>query len=224
MLTARAMLLLALVVALAACGLGPPRFSDSHAPEEPPLRVLPIGDSYTSGYGSVGGWRPFVRGVDFVGPFCDEVLADCEHAGISGRRLEQMLVDVPAWVDAFAPDVVVLWGGYNDLNASAAFAATAETAADRLGALVVAAQDTGAPRVIVVTTYRTRDRHRDTIDAYDAILRERAPVWGVEVADVRAATSDDVIWIEVTDSVHPTHRGYAEAGRIIGATIRAWAP
>lgn len=206
--------MLSLLALLAACGLGPPRWSDSHSPEEPPLRVLPVGDSYTTGYGSVGGWRPFVRGVDFVGPFCDEVLADCEHAGVSGRRVEQMVADASGWVDAYAPDVVVLWGGYNDVNATSA---SAPEAARRMSLLVEAVS--AAPRVVVVTTYRTRDRHRDTLDAYDAILRERAPAWGVEIADVRAATSDDAVWIEVTDSVHPTHRGYAEAGRVIDATI-----
>jgi lysophospholipase L1-like esterase len=204
-----------LVVMLCGCGLGPPRFSDSHVSDHPSLRVLPIGDSYTSGFLSVGGWRPFVHGVDFVGPFCDEALADCEHAGISGRRIEQMIADAPAWVATYDPDVVLLWGGYNDINATAA---SADETARRMGLLVEAVY--AAPRVIVVTTFRTRDRHRDTLDAYDAILRERAPAWGVEIADVRAATSDDAIWIEVTDSVHPTHRGYEAAGAVIAATVR----
>lgn len=207
-------MLLLLWLALSGCGLGPPRFSDSHASDRVPLRVLPIGDSYTSGYLSVGGWRPFVRGVDFVGPFCDEVLVDCEHAGIGGRRLDEMAADAPRWIAEYAPDVVVLWGGYNDVTRGA----SAEEAVASMAALVEAVLDSGAVP-LVVTTFRPHTTQGDAVDAFSAALRTRASADGWRVADVRATTDDSATWIECTDNVHPTFRGYEAAGRVIEATL-----
>lgn len=216
-----------LTIMLVACSVAPVRGASAEArrPDaasahcladecEGPLRALPIGDSYTAGFLSVGGWRPFVTGVDFVGPFCDEALADCEHAGISGRKLTEMAADAPGWVAEYAPDVVVLWGGYNDLARGATPEATVEAMASLVGAVG------SGPRVVVVTTYRPHTALGATADAYTDALRTRAAADGWTLADVRAVTSDAPLYIEVTDNIHPTHRGYEAAGAVIDEALR----
>ena len=127
-----------------------------------------------------------------------------------------MAEDAAELVAAHEPDVVIVWGGYNDVVRGA----TPTEAADRMDALVDVVRAAGAPRIVLVSTFRPHTALGDTVDAFTDLARERAAARDVELADVRAETDDSATWIECTDNVHPTHRGYEKAGEVIGAALR----
>ncbi len=93
----------------------------------PQLRVMPLGDSITWGYGSastssyraplaalVAGQSQYT--VQFLGSQNSGTLTDQSNEGHSGYVISQIRDSIDAWMAADHPDVVILDIGVNDLN------------------------------------------------------------------------------------------------------------
>lgn len=203
--------------------------------------ILPIGDSFTRGYGydngpsGYSGYRVecenralsvYGRKLDVVGPFTDVVPAqnffDNQHAGIDGRKLTQMNTDAPGWIATYMPAVVILWGGYNDINGDGISGATCR---DRLSTLAQTC-NTALPgvRIILCTIPRPNTGVGATVDDYNALIPALATTLqgmgiNASVADVRAATSlTDIL---PADNVHMGRIGYERAGLVIADALAA---
>lgn len=96
---------------------------------DPPVRILPLGDSLTSGLSTSpvqGAYRNRLYtlltaagyNIDFLGTFSDDEnpqLPDCNHQGLGSARIDQIRSQLPGWIDAAGtPDVVLLLVGTND--------------------------------------------------------------------------------------------------------------
>src|SRR5215217_6993230 len=91
-------------------------------------RVMPLGDSITSGSQSPGNdgyrgplWRQFAQtnmAVDFVGSFRDgpSSLPDRDHQGTPGQRADELAPLIPKLMTRYAPDIVLLMIGSNDIE------------------------------------------------------------------------------------------------------------
>jgi lysophospholipase L1-like esterase len=95
----------------------------------PPVRIMPLGDSLTSGVSGstiVGAYRNRLHtlltnagyNVDFVGTFQDGPnpgLPDIDHQGQGSARIDEIQANVAGWLNAVEnPDVVLLLIGTND--------------------------------------------------------------------------------------------------------------
>ncbi len=201
--------------------------------------ILPIGDSFTRGYGYDNGpsgysgwrvecqnrfWSVYGRQLKYVGPFDDVVPAqnffNVQHAGMDGRKLTQMNTDAPGWIATYVPSVVVLWGGYNDINGDGISGATCR---DRLSTLAQTC-NTASPgvRIILCTIPRPNTGVGATVDDYNALIPALATTLqgmgiNASVADVRAATSlTDIL---PADNVHVGRIGYERAGLVIADAL-----
>ena len=96
-------------------------------PPAPPLRIMPLGDSITMGYGAPGGYRAPLYSmlinagysVNFLGTLNNNSvgwLSQTNHEGNSGYRLDAIYQGLPYWMNDVgeSPDVVLLLAGIND--------------------------------------------------------------------------------------------------------------
>ena len=95
----------------------------------PWLRVMPLGDSITEGSyvsASEAGYRQPLwdlaaadpgYGLDFVGSADSGSVADTDHEGHFGWRIDDVRARIGTWMAAADPDVVLLHIGINDLTA-----------------------------------------------------------------------------------------------------------
>ena len=107
-----------------------------------PVKVMPLGDSITDGFDVPGGYRVDLEdalqadglAVDFVGTQRNGPagLADQQHEGHSGFRIDQLAAGVTSWLTEHRPDVVLLMIGTNDLVQENAVA----TAPQRVSSLI----------------------------------------------------------------------------------------
>ncbi|MGD9418724.1 MAG: Ig-like domain-containing protein [Verrucomicrobiota bacterium JB025] len=96
---------------------------------EPAIKILPLGDSLTSGlssYSNPGAYRNQLHTdltsagyqVDFIGTFTDTnnpSLPDKNHQGLGGARIDQALTNLDGWFNQLeSPDVVLVLLGTND--------------------------------------------------------------------------------------------------------------
>ena len=90
------------------------------------LRLMPIGDSITSGFQSTtaNGYRGPLRAalvaqvatVDFVGSIQDGKMADADHEGHSGYRIDQIAPLLNGALNTYRPNIITLHIGTNDMN------------------------------------------------------------------------------------------------------------
>jgi acyl-CoA thioesterase-1 len=92
------------------------------------LKIMPLGDSITAGYSPRDSyrwplWRLIQQGgfdVDFVGSvhpqFAPDNAFDDDHEGHWGFLTTQILGQLPGWLEANTPDVVLLHIGTNDVG------------------------------------------------------------------------------------------------------------
>src|SRR4051794_14669158 len=135
-----------------------------------PLRILPLGDSITSGINGHDSYRfPLGQsltasgcGYDFVGglrgwydtgagtsvPSTTAGFTDQDHEGHSGFTTDQILAGVPGWVSALGFDAVLLHAGHNDFWYTAA-PQSASVSRDHLGSIIDALRARN-PNVIVL--------------------------------------------------------------------------
>jgi lysophospholipase L1-like esterase len=94
------------------------------------VRIMPLGDSITEGQANYNSFRYYLwqklvadgHGVDFVGSRINHNGAqppnydfDQNHEAWSGIRADQMLPNIPGWLSAANPEIVLLHLGTNDI-------------------------------------------------------------------------------------------------------------
>ena len=182
-----------------------------------PVRIMPLGASSTVGTGSTStaGYRgPFQQlmaangvPVELVGSQRDgpASVPDRDHEGHGGWTLARMAPHVVGWVREARPDVVLLHAGTNDLIQGA----SAETAAQRLDAVLDAVHEASDADVIVAGVWaplpsRVRNRAAFATEAAAVVAEHRAAGHRVHYAD----TADLLTRADLADGLHPNSAGY----------------
>ncbi|MFD8559181.1 SGNH/GDSL hydrolase family protein [Streptosporangium canum] len=186
-------------------------------------RIMPLGDSITDGFALPGGyrvalWRSLADAghlVDFVGSGYNgpAELADHDHEGHPGRRIDEIDAGVAGWIGSASPRTVLLHIGTNDMVQNRDPA----NAPARLSALIdritAAAPDA---ELFVATIIPLADPVLEArAAAYNAaipgVVRSRAAAGRrVHLVDMHAA----VTVADLADGVHPGRAGY---GRMAAA-------
>ena len=150
-------------------------------------RFVALGDSCTEGLddllpdGRYRGW------ADRVASVLDGPGFRYANLGVRGRRLDQMLVEQVPSARALEPDLVVLFGGGNDVMSGA----TAAQLAQRIDE-IVRAVTSFAPTVAVFTLSDVSQRMpfgwrmRPRIEALNTAVRDAASRYGAVLVDVEA--------------------------------------
>ncbi|WP_216328905.1 DUF4038 domain-containing protein [Deinococcus aestuarii] len=183
------------------------------------LRMMPLGDSITDGYNVPGGYRiellgrlsARAPGVNLVGSLQNgpSSLADRDHEGHSGWRIDELAAQVDGWLDRAQPDVVLLMIGTNDIIQNRDLT----RAPARLGALLdqISARRPSA-RVLVssLPPLQNPDENR-RVAAYNAALpalvASRA-AQGKKISFVNVGAT--LTLADLADGVHPTAGGYGK--------------
>lgn len=197
------------------------------------IKVMPLGDSITWGYTRkfgrpvvVDGYRKDLRerlrlvpwNVDFVGS-CPQptfepwkcngrgTMADYQHEGHSGYRIDQLSSHVQTWLRRYQPDVVLLMAGTNDV----AQRYRLSTAPARLSALIDKIRAV-RPRahIFVGTIPQMRDSRRPLVDAYNSALPRVVASKDARVRLVPQHLVGRQAKDMVEDNVHPSDCGYAK--------------
>ena len=178
------------------------------------VRVLPLGDSITDGFNVPGGyriglWQRLAAGaytVDFVGSSANgpAALADHDHEGHSGWRIDQLDVNIVAWLQARAPRTVLLHIGTNDMNQNHDVA----NAPARLSALIdkIRATSPGVELFVATITPESDATREARVRAYNAaipgIVAQKGPL--THLVDMHSALTT----ADLADGVHPNATGY----------------
>ena len=191
--------------------------------EATPVRVMPLGDSITAGYNVPGGYRIQLEdllvaegyGFDFVGSRSNgpHSLADRQHEGHSGLRIDELatLVDVP--LARHQPDVVLLLIGTNDMLQRHRLA----QAPQRLSALIdrIAARAPSATLLVSSLTPLTAPAANERVRSYNAAIPalvsdKVAHGKRVVFVDMHSALSAS----DLADGVHPNVTGYRKMAAV----------
>ena len=191
---------------------------------EPPVRIMPLGDSLTSGHSSAsvpGAYRNRLHmlltnagyNVDFIGTISDDenpTIPDTDHQGLGSARIDQIQSNMETWLESVDdPDVVLLLIGINDFWQSYSLAGVQA----RLNALV---SDIALKRPfakIIVSNLPLRIDNA-AIEAQQVGFNEAIPgIVAQQVALGRQVTYVDMhsAWTssEISgDGVHPTVTGF----------------
>ena len=194
-------------------------------PTQPPapLRILPLGDSITTGVGAAGGYRASLYArlvnagyaVDFVGTKTSNGAAglpDSDHEGHNGFRMDQLNAGLDLWLDADPdPDVVLLLIGTNDFAQDYDLA----NATNRLENLIVRVAAARPYARILVSNLLLR-----TDDAWtDAMIQEQFNPYIPGIVTRQAALGRRVTFVnlrklvgaaDLSDGVHPNQSGYTK--------------
>jgi len=201
---------MAAILALGAAAVGM-----SPAAAGRPVRIMPLGASITHGYGSSdgNGYRGVLRArlthdagmrVDFVGSQRSGTLADAEHEGHPGWRIDQIAARADEWVAAYRPRVVVVHLGTNDMIQNYRTA----TAPERLAALAdrIVAAGPGVTVYVSSLVASAAPEIDARIEAFNArlpgLLQGRP---GVVYVDQSRSVGPG----ELVDTVHPGDTAYA---------------
>lgn len=186
-------------------------------------RVMPLGDSITDGYGVPGGYRIDLedglladgRRVDFVGSLSNgtQELADREHEGHNGWRIDQVAAGVEGWLDTHDPDVVLLKIGTNDMVRGHDVA----RAPQRLGALVDRIAARAPSATVLVSTLAPlgwpdgEARVRAFNAELPALVQDRARQGQrVHLVDMHSALTRQ----DLSDGIHPSRAGYSKMAAV----------
>jgi lysophospholipase L1-like esterase len=223
------------VTMTAACGSSASSPDAPDAPDAPPadattepaaVRVLPLGDSLTLGYGSAtagagteAGYRarlvtllleaeiPFdLVGAQSHGP---DALVDRDHEGHNGNVVAQIAEHAAAATSSYAPDVVLLMAGTNDQIDFVPGSQPPEGAAEDLEALIEQLEDAAPGVQIIVAQLIPMTLNDEGIVAYNALIpgiveRQRERGVHVRMVDMYGIGVDALS----SDGIHPTLAGY----------------
>jgi lysophospholipase L1-like esterase len=186
-----------------------------------PMKVLALGDSITVGFDETGTtrggyrlglWQRLVehdrRSVEFVGsqhtPWGPGVV-DLPHEGHGGYRIDQIRAELDRALWVYAPDVVLVHLGTNDIGQGYAV----DSAPDRLAEL--AARVCGdLPDVdLAIAAITPMPGAQWEVDAFNARVPQTVAdlrSWGCRAREVDMAEA--VAPTELYDGVHPTSVGY----------------
>ena len=178
---------------------------------------MPLGDSITDGYNIPGGYRIELedllaedrRSVDFVGSRSNgpASLADREHEGHSGWRIDEIAANVDGWLEAQQPDVVLLMIGTNDILQTYDLAGAPRRLSELIDRIT-----TAVPSATVLVSTLTPlgnaeqdERVRSFNAAIPAIVNGKvAGGKDVELVDMYPALTTG----DLADGVHPSSAGY----------------
>ena len=187
-----------------------------------PLRVMPLGDSITQGYGAPGGYRaPLYQlltnagfDVDFVGNQTDNgsaSLPDSNHEGHPGYSISQIDSNWPTWIRTIAdPDVILLLIGTNDYGWNQP--AGEINRLDQLISDIVASRPMARVMVanlLLRTDNATVDQAIQTdFNPYvpGIVAQHQALGHRVSFTDLRSAVGASDLY----DGVHPNQSGYSK--------------
>ncbi|MEV6926221.1 SGNH/GDSL hydrolase family protein [Dactylosporangium sp. NPDC051485] len=214
----RALTALLAAALLAGCGADP---------DPGTIRILPLGDSITDGFGVPGAYRTELyrrltaagMRVDFVGSRRGgpRDLPDRDHEGHPGLRIDEIDADVTKWVNATDPRIVLVHLGTNDVVQDARLA----EAPQRLGRLIdhIAATAPDADIYVASLVPLADPAWQARADAFNAALPDLVAAKGprVHLVDMRAALTV----ADLDDGVHPSAAGYA---KMAGAWAAALGP
>ncbi|TDV57320.1 cellulose binding domain-containing protein [Actinophytocola oryzae] len=194
------------------------------------VRVMPLGDSITDGFGVPGAyrtglWQRFVNAdyrVDFVGSGYNgpSNLGDHDHEGHSGWRIDQIDAAVVAWLRTYTPHTVLLHIGTNDIiqNRDLANApARLSTVVDKITATAPDAE------VFVATLIPLGDATQEAnVRAFNAavpgIVQSKVNAGRkVHLVDMHSAVSA----ADLYDGIHPSAAGHDKMAAAWYAALRA---
>lgn len=194
----RTLYLLILCCLLWACGDG----GVSVNPLPPGARVLAFGDSLTAGYGAASD-------QSYPAVLADLAVLEIENAGISGELSSAGLQRLPALLDSYQPQLVILCHGGNDLLRSTGAAA----AKANLLAMIDLIQGQGA-QVLLLGVPRP-GVFLSTAEFYQEIASETGvPYLPDVITDVLKNGGLK------SDAVHPNASGYALIASSINDYLR----
>jgi lysophospholipase L1-like esterase len=181
------------------------------------MRIMPLGDSITDGYNVPGGYRIELEdelsasgiGFDLVGSLQNgpPSLADRDHEGHSGWKIDEIDASVGGWIATYQPDVVLLLIGTNDILRDYQVA----SAPDRLSALVGRIHTLRpTSRILLSTIPPLADATENAeVAAYNAAISQIART---EVASGRLLWFVDgggaLAVADLADGIHPNAAGY----------------
>ncbi|HKO49638.1 MAG TPA: GDSL-type esterase/lipase family protein [Polyangiaceae bacterium] len=200
-----------------------------------PCRILPLGDSLTSGIGYEGGYRVALfqlaraagKSIAFTGSLRNGpanvggVAFPRQHEGRSGWKIEDVMAIVPRPALKTVPHIILLHVGTNDLYAGA----TPQRMADRLEALIGRLQQAAPQALIAVAEIvpLTDPALRELAERYNGELRQRV--------QARRARAEHLLVVDqfthfpstlLSDGVHPTQLGYEQMASAWYAGIAAY--
>jgi lysophospholipase L1-like esterase len=199
------------------------------------LRLMPIGDSITSGFQGTNnnGYRGTLYNslvsqghqTDFVGGVRDGNTFDPDHEGRSGWRIDQVAAQLNGALSNYQPNIVTLHIGSNDMGQNH----QVSTAPNRLASMIDQIL-TGAPGVTVVVSQLTPNSDpavQARINAYNSQMP------GIVQARVNAGKKVYLINMnslntgDLKDGLHPNDAGYqkmanAWAGGIQQVIANGW--
>jgi lysophospholipase L1-like esterase len=190
------------------------------------VRILPLGDSLTLGYGSAvdgAGTEPGYRlrlltrlreaghAIDMVGSQSNgpAALDDRDHEGHNGFAVPQIAELADDAIDDFQPDIVLLMAGTNDqIELFPPSQPPADAAAD-MEALVARLHDRRAGMQIILAQLIPLNLNDAGVVAYNALLpgivdRQRARGVSIELVDMYQIGQGALS----SDGIHPTQAGY----------------
>ncbi|HUF99675.1 MAG TPA: NPCBM/NEW2 domain-containing protein, partial [Ilumatobacter sp.] len=193
-------------------------------------RIMPLGDSITEGNWLPGGFRitleDYLTGgghsFDFVGSMANGVvpLADRDHEGHPGFRIDQIAAGVNSWLAVANPDVVMLMIGTNDITQDFD-PANAHTRLSSLVDQILAAQP--SLRLIVASIPPLGiDAWDAQADAYNShipgiVTNKATQGFAVSFADVNPVMSP----AELVDNAHPDAAAYRKIAKVWYSALQA---
>lgn len=181
----------------------------------PVLRIMPLGDSNTTGTVGGGYRTDLFQLLASEGPAPDFVgsnhggpawLPDRDHEGHGGWTIAQIAANAPAWLRTYRPDLVLLQIGTNDTRDATRAASAPARLAALLDTMLAVAPEV---RILVATIPPiddpVRQRRVETFNAaIPAIVAARERVSSVDVYDAVVQPRD------FSDLVHLNGGGYSK--------------
>lgn len=192
------------------------------------LRLMPIGDSITSGFQSStnNGYRGALYGAqigrghrtDFVGSIRDGNAFDPDHEGHSGYRIEQVAGLLNGALSTYRPNVVTLHIGSNDMAQNYQVA----TAPNRLASMIdqILAGSPGVTVLVAQLIVNSDSAVQSRINAYN----NQIP--GIVQARVNAGKHVYLVNMgslntgDLQDGLHPNDNGYQKMANAWDAAIQ----
>jgi len=207
-----------------------------------PLRIMPVGDSITRGLTNAGpipgGYRTRLysrlsaellatQGVDFVGSQSDNPdpgnLPDPDHEGRGGWRIDEHLATIENAVRTYAPAIVLLHLGTNDVAQNYALG----TAPDRLDQLIslIVSRSPGTYVIVAQIINSPNATESSQIQTYNAaipaiVAAHQSAGHHVSLVNMYGVVSP----ANMSDTYHPNNVGFDQIADAWFAAVSALGP
>ncbi|NER29462.1 MAG: hypothetical protein F6J89_18000 [Symploca sp. SIO1C4] len=189
-----------------------------------PIRIMPLGDSNTRGFGSdSSGYRDDLAGlltdeglnIDFVGSeSTGSNQFDDNHEGHGGWTINEIADSVNVWLNTYNPHIVLLMLGTNDTDSS-----NANQMANRLSQLIDQITDVSPNAHLLVGSIipnTSSQGRKQTTKAFNSkipgiVNNKTAQGKKVTFVDVGSALNDNDI---LSDGLHATPQAYRKIAKV----------